>query len=40
MVVAEGVETLEQAEHLRALGCELGQGYHLAYPRPAEGWFT
>ncbi len=33
-VVAEGIETREQAEALRALGCALGQGYY--YARPAE----
>ncbi|MEJ5915390.1 putative bifunctional diguanylate cyclase/phosphodiesterase [Pseudokineococcus sp. 1T1Z-3] len=33
-VVAEGVETAEQAEALRALGCDLFQGYHLARPEP------
>jgi len=33
-VVAEGIETREQAEALRALGCKLGQGYY--YARPAE----
>lgn len=27
-VVAEGIETCEQAERLLALGCRLGQGYH------------
>ena len=34
-VVAEGVETLEQLENLRALGCESAQGYYLARPVPA-----
>jgi diguanylate cyclase (GGDEF)-like protein len=33
-VVAEGIETREQAEALRALGCALGQGFY--YARPAE----
>lgn len=31
-VVAEGVETAEQLAHLRALGCEYGQGYHWSKP--------
>ncbi|HEY3080240.1 MAG TPA: EAL domain-containing protein [Chloroflexota bacterium] len=35
-VTAEGIETAEQAENLRATGCELGQGYHFARPLPAE----
>lgn len=34
-VVAEGIETTEQWERLRALGCSLGQGYHISYPLPA-----
>ncbi len=33
-VVAEGIETREQAEMLRSLGCTTGQGYY--YARPAE----
>jgi EAL domain-containing protein (putative c-di-GMP-specific phosphodiesterase class I) len=33
-VVAEGIETRAQAEHLRALGCDGGQGYHFARPMP------
>ena len=32
----EGVETSEQLTILRALGCELGQGYLLSRPLPAE----
>jgi diguanylate cyclase (GGDEF)-like protein len=31
-VVAEGVETAEQAAVLRALGCDFAQGYHYAKP--------
>jgi EAL domain-containing protein (putative c-di-GMP-specific phosphodiesterase class I) len=32
---AEGVETPYQAEYLRHLGCDWGQGYHLGRPAPA-----
>jgi len=35
-VVAEGVETAEQAEALRAMGFEVAQGYWLSKPVPAE----
>jgi hypothetical protein len=30
--VAEGIETAEQAERMRALGCAYGQGFHFAQP--------
>lgn len=35
-VVAEGIETTEQYELLRELGCRFGQGYLFAKPLPAE----
>lgn len=33
-IIAEGVETLEQAEMLKNLGCHLMQGYHFSEPMP------
>ncbi len=33
-VIAEGVETQETAEHLRDLGCRIGQGFYLGRPVP------
>ena len=39
-VVAEGIETEAQREHLRALGCTLGQGYLFARPLSAEALLT
>lgn len=35
-MLAEGVETLEHAKALMALGCELAQGYGIARPMPPE----
>jgi diguanylate cyclase (GGDEF)-like protein len=34
--IAEGIENEQQAEALKALGCDLGQGFHLAPPLTAE----
>jgi EAL domain-containing protein (putative c-di-GMP-specific phosphodiesterase class I) len=36
-VVAEGVETREQLEILRGLGCQYGQGYFFSKPLDASG---
>jgi diguanylate cyclase (GGDEF)-like protein/PAS domain S-box-containing protein len=35
-VVAEGVETLEQLDQLRALGCDSAQGFYFSHPVEAE----
>ncbi len=35
-VIAEGVETVDHARLLLSKGCELGQGYGIARPMPAE----
>ena len=34
-VVAEGVETAEQLAALRALGCDMAQGFYVGEPQPA-----
>jgi diguanylate cyclase (GGDEF)-like protein len=39
-VIAEGIETAEQASALAALECEYGQGFHLGRPCPAEDDLT
>ncbi len=36
VVVAEGIETLAQLHRVKAMSCELGQGYLFAAPGPAE----
>ena len=38
-LVAEGVETKEQIELLRQIGCDQVQGYYYAKPMPAEDFF-
>ena len=35
-VVAEGVESEEQSQLLREMGCDMAQGFHFAKPLPAE----
>ena len=32
--VAEGIETKEQMEFLKASGCNIGQGYYFSKPLP------
>lgn len=36
VTIADGVETREQLEELKALGCDVGQGFYFARPRPSE----
>ena len=35
-MVAEGVETKEQADFLKACGCNTAQGFYYAKPMPVE----
>ena len=35
-VIAEGVETLEQLDALKSMGCDYVQGYYFSMPVPAE----
>ncbi|MET0327504.1 MAG: EAL domain-containing protein, partial [Luteimonas sp.] len=37
-VIAEGIETESQAQHLQDMGCPGGQGFLFARPQPAEHW--
>jgi diguanylate cyclase (GGDEF)-like protein len=36
VTIADGVETRDQLEHLKAVGCDVGQGFYFARPRPSE----
>ena len=36
--VAEGIETVEQAEELARLGCHYGQGFHYSHPLEVEAF--
>ena len=35
-IIAEGVETKEQAEMLKSANCDMVQGYYYARPMPME----
>jgi diguanylate cyclase (GGDEF)-like protein len=39
-VIAEGIETQEQSDELKAMGCKLGQGYLLGRPAPVGHWLA
>ncbi|GAB4400992.1 MAG: hypothetical protein OHK0048_16860 [Rhodoferax sp.] len=39
-VLAEGVEDAATADRLRALGCNLAQGYYFGYPMPGADWLA
>ncbi len=39
-LLAEGVETKEQVDELRRIGCDLVQGYYYAKPMPVDDFFN
>ena len=38
--VAEGVETKEQAQFLRTMGCDIAQGFYYARPMPKKDYLA
>jgi sensor c-di-GMP phosphodiesterase-like protein len=36
VAVAEGVESADQVQRLRELGCDFGQGFHFGRPLPPD----
>ena len=39
-VIGEGIETEVERDALKAMGCELGQGYLLGRPAPVDHWLV
>jgi EAL domain-containing protein (putative c-di-GMP-specific phosphodiesterase class I) len=39
-LIAEGVETAEQAQALQTLGCRVVQGFFFSHPEPLAHWLT
>ncbi|MGB1009355.1 MAG: EAL domain-containing protein, partial [Thiolinea sp.] len=39
-VIAEGIESQDQMQYLKGIGCHLGQGYYFGRPEPLEQFRT